>query len=263
MKSTYKLILLGCLTFVAIVITFLMKPIPQDLSYHNFSDGRTFIGIPDFANVISNFPFVIVGTIGLLSLRKATAPKGVLIMYAILFSGIVLTGFGSAYYHLHPDNTSLVYDRIPMTIVFMALLSATIAELIDLALGLWLLAPLLLLGIISVIWWSYSESIGRGDLRLYGFVQFYPMLFIPLILVFFPASARNRGTLQLIWVVAWYIVAKLFEKNDSWIYSFTGFISGHSLKHIAAAGATWYLVKMFQENHSKKHMQTIKRQIAV
>lgn len=249
MKSRYKLILLGCLTLVAILFTVMMKPVSQDPSYHRFSDSRTFLGIPYFVNVISNFPFVLVGMLGLFLLPKATAPKGIIVMYAILFSGILLTGFGSAWYHVHPDNGTLVYDRIPMTIVFMALLSATIGELIDLTLGLWLLAPLLMLGVISVLWWSYTESAGRGDLRMYGLVQYYPMLFIPLILALFPAPAGNPGARQLIWVVVWYIIAKLCEKFDSQVYSFTGFISGHSLKHLAAAMATWYLVRMFRVNH--------------
>jgi len=43
----------------------LLPPIAQDPSYHQFADQRTLLGIPNFWNVVSNLPFVLVGTMGL------------------------------------------------------------------------------------------------------------------------------------------------------------------------------------------------------
>lgn len=173
-------------------------------------------------------------------------------IYGVLFAGILLTGLGSAYYHYNPNNDSLIYDRIPMTIVFMSLLSATIAELIDTRLGTRLLSLLVAIGVSSVLWWHYTESLGRGDLRLYGLVQYYPMLFIPLILLLFRSPTSNKGISCLIWAVVWYVIAKLLEKFDREIYSTLRFISGHSLKHLAAAVSTWYLVRLFEQKHIRK-----------
>ena len=251
MSTNLKLFLLISLTIVVIVMVAMLKPIAQDPAYHHFADTRAWLGIPNFMNVVSNFLFIVVGIKGWMLLSRATISQGIFVIYATLFAGIVLTGLGSGYYHLHPDNNSLVYDRLPMTIVFMALLSATIGEFIDPTVGLILLIPLIGLGVGSVLWWHYTEGIGKGDLRLYGFVQFYPIIFIPLVLILFPTTRGNGGTRQLVWVVVWYIVAKLCEQFDRQIYSALGFVSGHSLKHIAAAMATWYLVRMFRGRYTR------------
>ena len=175
-----KMWVLTILTLIVIAAVFMLPPIPQSLSYHHFADTRTIWGIPNFANTISNFPFLLTGMTGLLFLNRAGGPGVFKIIYALLFTGIILTGFGSAFYHWNPDNYTLIFDRIPMTIVFMSLLAATVSEQIDLKWGSRLLIPLILLGIASIIWWHYTESMGKGDLRLYGLVQFYPVLFIPL-----------------------------------------------------------------------------------
>jgi Ceramidase len=271
MTFRIKLLFLSLLTVVVIVVLLLLHPISQDPSYHQFADDRSLWHIPDFANVVSNFLFLLVGIRGLFLLAQTKVSVGIGLTYGALFAGILLTGLGSAYYHLHPDNNSLVYDRLPMTLVFMALLSATISERIDPRLGFGLLGPLLVLGAGSVIWWHYTEVKGHGDLRLYVFVQYYPILLIPSILLLFPATSisprtaipaipATPGTVAtpatpgkevrlLVWAVIWYIIAKLFDLFDRPIFSLLGSVSGHTLKHIAAAIATWYLVKMFQQKY--------------
>ncbi len=246
MKFRSKLILLVLLTLAAIAVVFMLKPISQDLAYHDFCDKRTFLGIPSFANVVSNFFFLPVGIVGLLLLKRSIVSKSISLIYFVLFSGILLTAFGSAWYHLAPDNDRLVYDRLPMTIVFMALLSATIGEQIDIRLGVQLLFPFVIAGITSVLWWHYTERAGAGDLRWYVLVQYLPVLLIPLILLLFPSPVAGRAWRALGWVVTWYIIAKLFDRYDCAVYSLTGFVSGHTVKHLAAAIATGYIVKMFR-----------------
>ncbi len=247
-----KLLLLGFCTLIAIIITIMLKPVPQDLVYHQFADQRSIVGVPNFLNVISNLPFLFVGLYGLRKLKISGAPSPINRMYAVLFGGIFLTALGSAYYHYAPDNNSLVFDRLPMTLVFMAFLSSVIAAWIDIKAGARLLLPLLLLGTGSVIYWHYTELKGVGDLRFYAFIQYFPMLFIPFIFLLFKDSANNKGLFLLVWVIGWYVAAKLLETFDSGIYAATHFISGHSLKHIAAAVATWYMVKFFEKKYIVK-----------
>jgi hypothetical protein len=97
-----------------------VPPIAQDETYHLFADGRALCGIPNFWNVVSNLPFAIVGALGLWKLRTA--------LDRALFTGILLTFFGSAYYHLAPSDGRLIWDRLPMTIVFMSLLACVITK---------------------------------------------------------------------------------------------------------------------------------------
>ena len=244
-----KVLLLILLSIVVTVITFMFKRIPQSLTYHQFADRRPLWGLPNGWNVLSNIPFLFIGMFGFSLLGKSSADKRFNLIYTCLFIGIFFTGLGSAYYHYRPDNNTLVYDRLPMTIAFMSLLSATIAESIDLKTGRRLLFPLLIIGVGSVLLWHFTELKDAGDLRLYGLVQFYPILLIPLILMLFPSS-QNKSALQpLMMAVIWYIIAKILEHFDKQIYSLGEVVSGHSLKHLAAAFATWYLVLLFIKKH--------------
>ena len=175
-----KLSILAAVTVATAVIALLYPRVAQSTGCHRFVDTREWFCVANFANVLSYIPFVFVVLWGFWELgRRYTAPDGK-VMYGLLFLGIFLTGFGSAYYHWHPDNDSLVWDRIPMTVVFMSLLAVVVAEWIDWTAGIWLLGPLAILGIFSVLWWHHTEMLGKGDLRLYGWVQFFPVLFIPL-----------------------------------------------------------------------------------
>ena len=247
MSRSQKLILLGAITFVSIVVAFAIRPVAQSEDYHHFADSRKICGITNFLNVITNLPFIIIGCIGLALLPKGRNDQ--LLAYSFLFAGILLTAFGSGYYHLNPDNNTLVYDRIPMTNVFRSLLSATVSETINARLGHVLLFPLLLVGIGSVLYWHFTESAGHGDLRLYGLVQFFPLLFIPLVLILFPSAQARAGVRQLVWVVAWYVIAKIFECFDLQIYSLGHIVSGHTLKHLAAAVSTCYLMLLFKHKY--------------
>ena len=89
-----RLSLLGLFTITAVAIAAFMDPVAQSQSYHNFGDTRPFSGIPNFLNVISNLPFVIIGIYGLTLVAKAKPPRSFAIMYSILFAGIIFTGFG-------------------------------------------------------------------------------------------------------------------------------------------------------------------------
>ena len=252
MILSQKMGLLLALTIITLISVFLVPPIAQPLSFHHFADDRSLWGIPNFGNVVSNLPFLIVAVVGLTTVTKAAVSPAIKVNYIVLFLGVLLTGFGSAYYHWHPNNDTLVWDRIPMTIVFMSLLAATLSELVSRPIGIGLLFALVAVGVGSVLWWHYTETLGKGDLRLYFWVQFYPMLAIPLILWLFYTPAIKPALHCLSWVVVWYVIAKVFEQFDYPIYRTIG-ISGHTLKHLAAAVSTGYFVLLFRRQYVPHH----------
>jgi hypothetical protein len=241
---------LGFLALAVFVlgVDFCLPPIPQDRSYHAFADDRTMLGVPNFLNVVSNLPFLLVGVLGLWTLlrRDVVGPEGAVLVSAerwpllVFFTGVFLTGFGSSWYHLDPNNDRLLWDRLPMTVAFMGFFASTIGERIGTRAGTWLLWPLVFLGIASVLNWHIGELREQGDLRLYGFVQFYPLVTIPLMLYLFPA--RYTRSAYVIIALAWYLLAKVLEAGpvDHGIYRLGRVVSGHTLKHLAAAlGAFW------------------------
>jgi hypothetical protein len=225
-------IILLCITIGVLI----QQPIAQPLEYHSFIDNRTFLTVPNFLNVISNFAFIIVGAIGLYNIQVS---KKALILaefkegYLLLFLGLLLIGFGSGYYHLWPSNQTLVWDRLPITLAFMALIAIIIAEYFSVKIGKPLLYPLLILGGSSVVYWYYTEINGAGDLRYYLLVQFLPLIAIPLILLFMTPTFSHGN--RYWWLLLTYIFAKLLEHFDSAIFEVLSVISGHSLKHLIAA----------------------------
>lgn len=251
MKPRQRLNLLLALTLPVLVLTFLEPPIAQDPSYHNFADQRLIWGVPNFFNVTSNAPFLIFGVMGLLFLwrlrRTGGWPAFVDLVerrpYLVFFIGVAVTSFGSAYYHLDPNNTHLVWDRLPMTFGFMSIFAAVIMERIDRDAGLRLLWPLVAMGIASVGYWYWSELHLQGDLRFYVDVQFYPLMAIPLLVALFP-SRYTKGE-QVYTIILIYALAKAFELLDKPVYQLLGgVISGHTIKHLVAALATYWAMRM-------------------
>ncbi len=244
------LILIG-VTVVSILAIFLVPPIPQPEAYHHFADTRMLAGIPNGLNVLSNLPFVLVGLLGMRILSKGKHPPFFPVLpYGLFFAGLLLTGLGSGYYHWAPSNGTLIWDRLPMTIAFGSLFPAILAQLVNRKLGMYLLLPLILLGIGSVFYWYWSESRGRGDLRPYAWVQFYPMLAIPLMVFMYPAAKSLRKV--IISVIALYALAKVFEGADQVIFNLGHVVSGHTLKHVVAAVAIIPLISYL--NRSQKCM---------
>jgi hypothetical protein len=221
-------------------------PIPQPLAYHAFADGRALAGIPNAADALSNLAFLAAGLLGLGAVRRPgsrfldareRAP------WIALFGGTALVAAGSAAYHVHPDNATLVLDRLPMSVAFMGLLAAMIAERVDVRAGARLLAPLVAAGAASVLWWWASELRGAGDLRPYLLVQAFSLASVPLLLA--AGAPRYTGAPWLLGGLALYGAAKLAELWDRVIWGATSHaVSGHTLKHLLSATAIALLAAM-------------------
>jgi hypothetical protein len=242
---TVRIWFVVAVTAVAVAAAALIPAMPQALDYHDFADRRAAFGIPNFLDVASNLAFLVVGLGGLvatLGRRARFQFDAERWPYVFFCAGVLLTAAGSAYYHLAPDNDTLFWDRLPMTIAFMALICSQIVDRINLRAGLVLLIPAVLLGIASVVYWRTTELDGAGNVVPYGVLQGYAivvMLFIAAV-----PSRYTRGNL-LYWVFAWYVLSKLLETFDAQLFDLGHIVSGHTLKHLAAAvagGVVWRML---------------------
>jgi hypothetical protein len=250
----YKLLVLISLALILLLITYLAPSIPQDLSYHHFADSRNVLGMPNFLNVISNLPFLLIAPVGIYQMQtrrqaELAEKTGMKLSWFFVFAGIFLVGLGSAFYHWSPDNSRLVWDRLPMTLVFMSFAAVIIAERTPVRSAIPVLSVLISLGIASVLYWYYTEQQHAGDLRLYIFVQFAPMIILPVLLLLFREGPRLFP--ELGYVFLFYALAKFLEFADSGVFHLLGFVSGHTLKHFAAVCATWYMVVLLKKRHRK------------
>jgi hypothetical protein len=231
----------------------MLGPIHQDQAYHRFADGRAWLGVANFADVASSFAFVLIGLVGLWLLWRSPAGRfsgpdeGR--AYGWFFWAVAATGIGSAYYHLAPDDARLAWDRLPIAVAFMCLLSALIAERLRIAPGPTLLAVLALLGAASVLYWMAFDV-----LRPYLLVQFGSLVAIVALCAWLPSRYSHGWVIFA--VAALYGLAKGCEFRDPAIYALTGgTISGHTLKHlvsaVAVAALLWWLA--FRQAASAGH----------
>jgi len=245
--------LLGLVTVGIAVAAVIVPAMPQPLSYHVFADCRTFWSIPNFFNVVSNLPFLAGGALGLVLIWNGGGrfiDQREQLPYLVFFVGALLTCFGSAYYHAAPDNPRLVWDRLPMTLGFAGLVSAAIVERVALKLGLRALWPLLLLGVITVIYWYATERAGHGNIIPYAAYQAWSIAAIVLAVAAYPARRYSHGGL-LAWAALWYGLAKVFETFDLQVYRLlNGTLSGHTIKHVLAAGAVFAVVRQLQRRRA-------------
>lgn len=223
-------------TLLAVAAAILLPAMPQPTDYHDFADDRPLLGIANFLDVLSNGAFLLAGLVGLVvCLRPRTAFESHAERwpYAVFFVGLLLTAAGSAYYHLQPDNESLFWDRLPMTIAFMSLIAAQLVDRLQVRGGLVALLPMVLLGAASVVYWRATERAGAGNVMPYAILQGYAIVAVLLLAVLHP-SRYTRGN-AVYAVFAAYMLAKVLEHFDHEIYELAGVVSGHTLKHVAAA----------------------------
>ncbi len=255
MKLTTERQRLTFLAISALVVASIigsLSRIAQDPSYHRFADEIPLLQIPNWQNVLSNLPFAVVGILGLMTIARSKSQAYAVgeqkTGWIIFFSGVFLTALGSGYYHWHPDNWGLFWDRLPMTMGFSGLFASIIGERVSQRAYQLLLWPLVILGLLSVVYWIWTEKAGAGDLRPYAFIQFYPIIAIPCLIGLCPPRFTHAKYVGF--AIGCYVLAKISEDMDQAIWTTTGeMTSGHALKHLLAAAGCYFLLKMIKVRH--------------
>jgi hypothetical protein len=231
------------LTLIVVALAVVVGPIPQFAHYHDFADQRAWLGIPNAADVLSNLGFAVVGAWGLVRLWRRgyerTLGNG-WSGYTLFLVALVLTTFGSIFYHLAPDNARLVWDRMPIALACAGLLSGVRSELVPGARASRTTTVLAVAAILSVLWWKATDFTGEGDLRPYLIFQLLPLLLIPLWQYIYGADRADRVAFGCAFGL--YTLAKVTELYDHPIFAQLSSVSGHTLKHLLATAAAAVIV---------------------
>ena len=219
---------------VLLAIAVAAPGISQPASQHDFADQRELWGVPQAMDVLSNLAFAVVALGG--AWRVGRIPRGGLgamdrALVALFLAGLLATAAGSCWYHLQPDDAGLAVDRLAMGIAFAGLLGLAAAGHVSERAGAALAIAVLLAAQLAV--WTWSAT---GNVLPWALVQFGGMALI----LWLAALPAHPGALHVRWlaVLLAYGVAKVCELGDHAIYDATGrFVSGHTLKHVIAAGA--------------------------
>ena len=227
---------------VTLGLVFLMAlhgPITQPAHYHHFADAGAAWGLPNAADVLSNLGFAAAGIWGWLCCSDARSDDAGLRSpgYRLFLLALVLTAAGSFYYHLQPDDARLVWDRIPIALACAGLLAAVHGETTGSTHIMRNTVVLTIAAVCSVVWWNIS-----GDLRPYLLMQALPLILIPLWQWIHGTARLERRAFGA--AIALYVLAKLAELHDHEILAISGFISGHTLKHLLATVAACTIVSV-------------------
>ncbi len=206
----------------------------QNQAFYNFADQNSLIGIPHFHNVISNLMFTLFSGYGLYLYFSNSQEYS--ISWLVFLIGVFFVAPGSAYFHWNPNDQTLVWDRLPMTVGFMGLMSAAMVDVFKIKNEKLLLSTLVLFGLYSVIHW-----IVFNDLRVYTWVQLAPIIGLLYISFFLPSNVLRPRYLVI--AILFYALAKASETYDQQVLDYIGY-NGHSLKHILASFSTLSLVIM-------------------
>lgn len=239
----WALLLFG-LAMAALVAV--LPPLGQPQAYHRFADARALLGVPNFLNVASNLAFLWVALQGLAVLRKARPGAFTATTerwpYAVFFLGLAATCFGSSWYHLEPDHAGLFWDRLPIAACFGALLAATLGDRLGPGWGLGALAPLVIVGVGTVCYWRYSTAQGAENVLPY--FAFQAATLFSLLALTLGCPSRYTRSKDLAYAALLYAVAVGAEQADAAIFTLGQIVSGHTLKHLLAAAATYQVVRM-------------------
>jgi hypothetical protein len=231
------------IVLAAIAALLLVGPIHQFADYHHFADRRAWLGIPNAADVLSNAGFAIVGLWGLLRIgprRDDPAIAAAWPGYRLFLAALVLTAFGSAFYHWAPDDARLILDRIPIALACAGLLAGVQADVKPESATARIAGLLAVLGIASVLWWYAGAAHGPGDLRPYLLLQTLPVVLVPLWQASHRASRADRIAFGA--ALALYAAAKVAELGDREVLGALHWVSGHTLKHLLATAAAAVIV---------------------
>ncbi|XP_028078259.1 uncharacterized protein LOC114280115 [Camellia sinensis] len=211
--------------------------------------------IPNTLNVVSNFPFLVIGIVGVILCFHGNyfrlRLQGEVWGWTCFFIGVAAVRIGPSYYHLKPNDATLVWDCLPMTIAFTSIVAIFIIERIDEQKGTVSILPLLLAGVISMLYWRLFD-----DLHPYALVQFVPCIVIPIMAILLP-PIYTHSTFWL-WAAGFYLLAKVEEAADKPIYKCTHHIvSWHTLKHLCAAMVPVFFMLMLAKRTIETERQSL------
>lgn len=220
-------------TLIGLILLVSTPRIPHSPTHHIFADMRNILGVPNTLNVLTMYPYLLIGVPGFVFCLSGScfgiSLKGEVCGWVLFYTGIATAAFGSAYYHLKPDDDRVIWDRLPLMISTVSLLSNLVIERVDERVGISCLISLLMLVFVSA---AFERTF--DDLRLFIIFHFIPCFAIPILVFSFPPKYTH--SVYWFWATGFYFLSRFNSLADKKLYSIDRYIiSGHSLEHLCLA----------------------------
>jgi hypothetical protein len=191
-------------------------PITRGPAFHVYAGTRLW-------PVLSNVAFLIVA---------AWAWRRTRGLGRLACAGTAAIGIGSGVYHFAPSDATLAFDWGPIALTLMWLLAAVVEDRFGARAGRRMAIAGSVAAVGSIVWWLATGGTDGGDMTAYVVVQGAGVVLPAAIALAFKGG--HIRAIELLAAVAMFGVARLCAAHDSGLLDAIG-ISGHSLKHVAAA----------------------------
>jgi hypothetical protein len=207
-------------------------PLPLGAHAHEYADGRTWLGVPNAANVLVNLPLFWLAVWGWCVTRLSAWPRALRLPWQGFHLWVMVTSLASAMYHAAPTDALLVVSRTCQACAFGLLILGLLAERVSPRFGsggacVAASVVVLLAGLMIV--YSGRQAHGGVDLRPLVLLELVPIILIPVALL---RLASDQGRLAgWLLALAVYAAARVAGLADTSIFSVTGWVSGHTVMH--------------------------------
>ena len=148
---------------VFIIMALFYGPISQPQEYHDFADDRELLGVPNALDVMSNLAIIYPGLVGLAfvneSRKNSQVSEDEVSIHITMFSGMILTFAGSVWFHLDPNDSTMLWDRLGMSVVIGSCISLLIHDMWDRNLASKIHLPIVIASVVSVLWWPVFDDL--------------------------------------------------------------------------------------------------------
>ena len=237
----YALVMLASMTLAATMGMVAWGPMLVDAEDHRYADERMWLGIPAAANVLVNLPMLLLGAWGWRTTQTSAWPEVLSVPWRLFQWCAMLSAVFASVYHASPGDTLFVLTHVCTACGFISLTLGALAERVHPRFGSRMacrlaLAGAALLGAAMLIAQSFT---GHLDMRPLLLLEIIPVLVIPAGAFSLPGT----WTRAFDWIVVLmlYTFAKLLELGDSAVLNATGWVSGHTMMHLALAAAVGWM----------------------
>ena len=237
----FALVMLASMLLATMMGLMAWGPVLLSSQVHDYADNRAWLGIPGAANVWVNLAMLAVGSWGWRATRASPWPLQLRTPWQLFQACAAVSALLAALYHAWPGDTLFVAAHAATAACFTMLTLGMLAERVHsrfgspLSCGLLLLGAVLLAGVVLI-----GRSLGSPvDMRPLLMLEIIPMLVIPAGALSLP----GRATQALDWIVvlSLYALAKLLESGDALVLQISGWVSGHTLMHLALTAAVGWM----------------------
>lgn len=235
------LVMLASMTLAVTMGLMAWGPVELTASAHRYADERAWFGMVGAANVWVNAVMFAAGAWGWYATRNSHWPLHLRTPWQLFQLCAMAAAGAAALYHARPHDSLFVFTHVTTASGFVMLTFGLLAERVHSRFGSLPVCLMVLAGIVSTggaMLLAHAQG-GHLDMRPLLLLEIIPVLVIPAGALSLPG--RSTQVFDWVIVLTFYALAKLFETGDALVLEATGWISGHTLMHLALTAAVGWM----------------------